>query len=135
MYDHYPLISAPSLSMSELVCKTFDEHNTSAVIGKWLKTRHAMYQDWFKSLRDRQAGSQWQEGQMLAWNKGDFAPENIFCRTVDTCRVLPFVRSWTTNVYYHKTMLRPAHKSAAVLLTLVRHWLFTGLHVEWVADV
>ena len=58
--------------------------------------------------------------QMVAWNKGDFAPENVFCRTVDTGRLIPLDRTWTTHVYHHHSMKERKLSMMPVVFTMVR---------------
>jgi hypothetical protein len=70
----YSPIHPPRLSMSELICKTLD---------------HDAYWDWFLRVRERRHSalrSLRRGDQLLACSKGDFVPENIFMRTVDTAR-------------------------------------------------
>jgi hypothetical protein len=57
------------------------------------------YWDWLEVVRERKhdamkvAGGPLCDGsQLLLWNKGDFVPENVFCRTVDTGRLIPLDR-------------------------------------------
>lgn len=58
--------------------------------------------------------------QMIAWNKGEFAPENVFCRTVDTGRLIPLDRTWTTHVYHHHSMQERKLSMMPVVFTMVR---------------
>ena len=62
--------------------------------------------------------------QMVAWNKGDFAPENVFCRTVDTGRLIPLDRTWTTHVYHHHSMKERKLSMMPVVFTMVRRYRF-----------
>jgi hypothetical protein len=65
-----------------------------------------------------------QTKQMVAWNKGEFAPENVFCRTVDTGRLIPLDRTWTTHVYHHHSMRERKLGMMPVVFTMVRLYRF-----------
>lgn len=118
---HYSPIRAPSLSMSELVCKTLDCDTTDLLIDKWLEHRNDAYWDWFQRVRERKhVVNAAKKGQVLLWNKGAFVPENIFCRTVDTGRLIPLDRTWTTHVYHHKSMQERRFSMMPVVFTMVR---------------
>ncbi|KAH8114541.1 hypothetical protein DFH11DRAFT_226855 [Phellopilus nigrolimitatus] len=127
--EPYPIILPPPLTMSELICKSLDEDVTDMLIDKWLEHRHDAYWSWFGSLRDRRDSTQCTRGQMLAWNKGEFVPENFFCRTVDTGRVVPLDRTWTTHVYYHRTMQDRKLSMMPVVYTMLPEiMLLRGMH-------
>ena len=103
----YSLIHPPSMSMSELICKMLDHNATDVLIDKWLEHCNDAYRDWFLRVRERRhlaLRSLRRGDQLLAWGKGDFVPENIFMHTVDTARVIPLDRTWTTHVYHHRSM-------------------------------
>ncbi len=109
--------------MSELVCKTLDHDATDVLIDKWLEHRNDAYWDWFMHVRERRhsALQGLQRGeQLLAWSKGDFVPENIFMRTVDTARLIPLDRTWTTHVYHHRSMQDRKLSMMPVVFTMVR---------------
>lgn len=121
----YSPIHAPTLSMSELVCKTLDCDATDLLIDKWLEHRNDAYWDWFQRVRERKhVANAAKKGQVLLWNKGAFVPENIFCRTVDTGRLIPLDRTWTTHVYHHKSMQERRFSMMPVVFTMVRSCLF-----------
>lgn len=108
--------------MSELVCKTLDHDATDVLIDKWLEHRNDAYWDWFLRVRERRhlAMTALQRGeQLLAWSKGDFVPENIFMRTVDTARLIPLDRTWTTHVYHHRSMQDRKLSMMPVVFTMV----------------
>lgn len=104
----YNIFTPPSLCSSELICTILDHDSTDMLIDKWLEHRspgHDAYHDWFRDLRERKHAAQNpNKKQIVAWNKGDFVPENMFCRTVDTGRLIPLDRTWTTHVYHHKSL-------------------------------
>jgi len=120
----YSIFSPPSLSMSELVKTTLDHDSTDLLIDKWLEHHnngHDAYHEWFKDVRERKhvhCGR-----QIIAWNKGVFAPENVFCRTVDTGRLIPLDRTWTTHVYHHHSMQERRRSMMPVVLTMVSYLL------------
>lgn len=119
----YSPMQPPSLSMSELVCKTLDHDATDVLIDKWLEHRNDAYWDWFMHVRERRHSAlhALQRGeQLLAWSKGDFVPENIFMRTVDTARLIPLDRTWTTHVYHHRSMQDRKLSMMPVVFTMVR---------------
>lgn len=118
--DRYPIIAAPPLSMSELICKTYEDNVASALLDAWFKRHHKQFSDWFEKLRGGHEIPHRQRGQLLAWNTGEFAPENIFCRTVDTARVIPLDRTWTTHIYYHKIWRDHEQHLLKLLLSMVR---------------
>jgi hypothetical protein len=108
--------------MSELVCKTLDHDATDVLIDKWLEHRNDAYWDWFMHVRERRHSAMHglQRGeQLLAWSKGDFVPENIFMRTVDTARLIPLDRTWTTHVYHHRSMQDRKLSMMPVVFTMV----------------
>ena len=108
--------------MSELVCKTLDHDATDVLIDKWLEHRNDAYWDWFLRVRERRHSalrSLRRGDQLLAWSKGDFVPENIFMRTVDTARLIPLDRTWTTHVYHHRSMQDRKLSMMPVVFTMV----------------
>lgn len=120
----YTIFTPPSLSSSELICTTLDHDTTDVLIDKWLGHRSPgdddVYQDWFSDLSLRKNVAQNPtRRQMVAWNKGEFVPENIFCRTIDTGRLLPLDRTWTTRVYHHKSMSERKLSMMPVVFTMV----------------
>jgi hypothetical protein len=118
----YSPIQPPNISMSELVCKTLDHDATDVLIDKWLEHRNDAYWDWFMHVRERRHSALHglQRGeQLLAWSKGDFVPENIFMRTVDTARLIPLDRTWTTHVYHHRSMQDRKLSMMPVVFTMV----------------
>lgn len=128
IYEPYPITSPPPLSMSELICKTLNEDVTDLLIDKWLEHRHDVYWDWFGDLRNK-IPSQCLRGQLLAWNKGDFVPENFFTRTVDTGRIIPLDRTWITHVYHHHTMQDRKLSMMPVIYTILPEiMLLRGMH-------
>ena len=119
----YSPLQPPSISMSELVCKTLDHDATDVLIDKWLEHRNDAYWDWFLRVRERRHSalhSLRRGDQLLAWSKGDFVPENIFMRTVDTARLIPLDRTWTTHVYHHRSMQDRKLSMMPVVFTMVR---------------
>jgi hypothetical protein len=121
----YSPIQPPRLSMTELVCKTLDHDATDVLIDKWLEHRNDAYWDWFMRVRERRHSalrSLRRGDQLLAWSKGDFVPENIFMRTVDTARLIPLDRTWTTHVYHHRSMQDRKLSMMPVVFTMVRGW-------------
>lgn len=66
--------------------------------------------------------------QLILWSKGDFMPENVFCRTVDTGRLIPLDRTWTTHVYHHRTMQDRKLSMMPVVFTMVRKLTLGPLH-------
>lgn len=119
---YYSIFNPPNLSMSELVKTTLDHDSTDMLIDKWLEHRnhaHDAYHEWFMDVRERKHAIS-QRKQIVAWNKGEFVPENIFCRTVDTGRLIPLDRTWTTHVYHHKSMQERKLSMMPVVFTMVR---------------
>src|SRR6202050_242810 len=115
---HYSAIGKPpSLASSELVCKSLDHGATDLLIDKWLENRNDAYWDWFQGVRERKHTGKY--NQLLMWNKGEFVPENIFCRTVDSGRVIPLDRTWTTHVYHHRSMMERKLSMMPVVFTMV----------------
>jgi hypothetical protein len=106
--------------MSELVCKTLDHSITDMMIDKWLENRNNAYSDWFRGLREKKHAANDQRSQVIIWNKGEFVPENVFCRTVDTGRLIPLDRTWTTHVYHHRSMHDRNLSMMPVVFTIVR---------------
>ncbi|KAF9465263.1 hypothetical protein BDZ94DRAFT_1254119 [Collybia nuda] len=126
----YSIFSPPSLSMSELVKTTLDHDSTDMLIDKWLehRTPHDSYHDWFRLVRDRKHAHS-QTKQIIAWNKGTFMPENVFCRTVDTGRLIPLDRTWTTHVYHHQSMQERKRSMMPVVFTMLPElMLLRGMH-------
>ncbi|KAF9493623.1 hypothetical protein BDN71DRAFT_1450113 [Pleurotus eryngii] len=128
---HYSIFTPPSLSMSELVKKTLDSDATDMLIDKWLEHRgngHDAYFDWFQGIRERKCAHSHMK-QMLLWNKGEFVPENIFCRTVDTRRLIPLDRTWTTHVYHHRSMQDRKLSMMPVVFTMLPElMILRGMH-------
>ncbi|KAJ3562049.1 hypothetical protein NP233_g9818 [Leucocoprinus birnbaumii] len=129
----YNIFTPPSLSSSELICTTLDHDSTDMLIDKWLEHRspgHDAYHDWFRDLRTRKHAAQNpNKKQIIAWNKGEFVPENVFCRTIDTGRLIPLDRTWTTHVYHHKTMSERKLSMMPVVFTMLPElMLLRGMH-------
>jgi hypothetical protein len=122
--------------MSELVCKTLDNESTDCLIDKWLEHRNDAYWDWFRGVRQRKHAANAQSGQMLVWNKGEFVPENIFCRTVDTGRLIPLDRTWTTHVYHHRSMQDRKLSMMPVVFTMVRRLcILIFIHISYIIQL
>ena len=122
---HYSIFSPPTLSMSELVKTTLDHDSTDMLIDRWLEYRNTgpdPYYEWFKDVRERKHSHA--TNQIIAWNKGEFLPENIFVRTVDTGRLIPLDRTWTTHVYHHHSMQDRKLSMMRVVFTMVRFLAF-----------
>ena len=114
--------------MSELIKTTLDHESTDMLIEKWLEHRssaHDAYHEWFREVRARKHHQNIQNKfkQLIAWNKGEFVPENLFCRTVDTGRLIPLDRTWTTHVYHHHSMSERKLSMLPVVFTMVRSCL------------
>ncbi|KAF8651968.1 hypothetical protein AX16_004611 [Volvariella volvacea WC 439] len=128
----YSLFSPPSLSMSELVKTTLDHESIDVLIDRWLEHRstgHDAYHDWFREIRERKHQALSHKKQILAWNKGEFVPENVFCRTVDTGRLIPLDRTWTTHVYHHHSMQERKLSMMPVVFTMLPElMLLRGMH-------
>ncbi|KAF9564364.1 hypothetical protein CPC08DRAFT_705315 [Agrocybe pediades] len=126
----YSIFSPPRLSMSELVKTTLDHDSTDMLIDKWLEHHnigHDAYHEWFRDIRDRK--HEHCGRQIIAWNKGVFAPENVFCRTVDTGRLIPLDRTWTTHVYHHHSMQEKRRSMLPVVSTMLPElMLLRGMH-------
>lgn len=118
--QRYSALSQPTLAMSELVCKTLDHDATDMLIDKWLEHRNDAYWEWFQAVRERKHAFNTLRRQVIVWNKGDFVPENIFCRTVDTRRLIPLDRTWSTHVYHHRSMQDRKLSMMPVVFTMVR---------------
>lgn len=106
--------------MSELVKTTLDHDSTDMLINRWLEHRnftHDVYHEWFRDVRERKHAHS--RKQTVVWNKGDFLPENVFCRTVDTGRLIPLDRTWTTHVYHHPSMQERKLSMMPVVFTMV----------------
>ncbi|KAF8482387.1 hypothetical protein DFH94DRAFT_627293 [Russula ochroleuca] len=135
----YSPTQPPSLSMSELVCKTLDHDATDVLIDKWLEHRNDAYWDWFMHVRERRHSAlhALKRGeQLLAWSKGDFVPENIFMRTVDTARLIPLDRTWTTHVYHHRSMQDRKLSMMPVVFTMLPElMLLRGMHDHGCDDI
>jgi len=117
---HYSIFSPPSLSMTELIKTTLDHDSTDMLIERWLEHTNTgldAYQAWFKDARERMQKDNTK--QTVAWNKGEFAPEHVFCRTVDTNRLMPLDRTWTTHVYHHHSMQDRKRSMMPVVFTMV----------------
>lgn len=125
--------------MSELVCKTLDHDATDVLIDKWLEHRNDAYWEWFMRVRERRHSAlrTLQRGeQLLAWSKGDFVPENIFMRTVDTARMIPLDRTWTTHVYHHHSMQDRKLSMMPVVFTMLPElMLLRGMHDHGCDDI
>lgn len=118
---HYSIFSPPNLSMTELIKTTLDHDSTDMLIDKWLEYRstgHDAYFEWFRDVRERKHSHATK--QLITWNKGEFLPENIFVRTVDTGRLIPLDRTWTTHVYHHHSMQDRKLSMMRVVFTMVR---------------
>ncbi|KAF8073987.1 hypothetical protein FPV67DRAFT_1560267 [Lyophyllum atratum] len=130
--QYYSIFSPPSLSMSELVKTTLDHDSTDMLIDRWLDHRghgHDAYHEWFRDVRERKHAAHSQTKQTIAWNKGEFAPENVFCRTVDTGRLIPLDRTWTTHVYHHQSFQdRNLPMTPVVFTMLPELMLLRGMH-------
>ncbi|KAH8818636.1 hypothetical protein DL96DRAFT_1621623 [Flagelloscypha sp. PMI_526] len=128
---HYSPFWIPSLSMSELVKTTLDHESTDMLIDKWLEHRgsgHDAYHEWFLDVRERKHAAS-QRKQIIAWTKGEFVPENIFCRTVDTGRLIPLDRTWTTHVFHHRSMSDRKLSMMPVVFTMLPElMLLRGMH-------
>ena len=107
--------------MSELVKTTLDHKSTDTLIDKWLEhcNGNDAYHEWFQVVRERKHA--YAQKQTVAWNKGEFLPENVFCRTVDTGRLIPLDRTWTTHVYHHHSMQERKLSMMPVVFTMVCH--------------
>ncbi|KAJ7701464.1 hypothetical protein B0H17DRAFT_1167383 [Mycena rosella] len=127
---HYSLFSPPSLSMSELVKTSVGHDSTDLLIDKWLEHRgygHDAYHDWFRDVRERKHAAH--DQQSIVWNKGEFVPENIFSRTVDTGRLIPLDRTWTTHLYHHRSMQERKLPMMPVVFTMLPElMLLRGMH-------
>ncbi|EIW81204.1 hypothetical protein CONPUDRAFT_165415 [Coniophora puteana RWD-64-598 SS2] len=132
----YSALSQPRLSMSELVCKTLDHEVTDMLIDKWLEHRNDAYWDWFQAVRERKHAANALRRQIVVWNKGEFVPENVFCRTVDTGRLIPLDRTWTTHVYHHKSMQDRKLSMMPVVFTMLPElMLLRGMHDHGCDDI
>ncbi|KAF6748498.1 hypothetical protein DFP72DRAFT_992192 [Ephemerocybe angulata] len=131
---NYSIFHPPSLEMSELVKTTLDHDSTDMLIEKWLEHRsnaHDAYHDWFRDVRERKLYHRITSHmkQIIAWNKGEFVPENVFCRTVDTGRLIPLDRTWTTHVYHHHSMSERKLSMLPVVFTMLPElMLLRGMH-------
>ncbi|KIK69783.1 hypothetical protein GYMLUDRAFT_34180 [Collybiopsis luxurians FD-317 M1] len=111
--QHYSPFRPPSLSMTELIKTTLDEDSVYELINRWFERPQDLWTDWFcsrKYARDQK--------QILVWNKGDFLLENIFCRTIDTGRLVP-LRTWTTHIYYHRSIQDRKRPMKPVVFTML----------------
>ncbi|KAF9006840.1 hypothetical protein BDZ89DRAFT_1079563 [Hymenopellis radicata] len=129
--QYYSLFSPPSLTMTELVKTTLDHDSTDMLIDKWLEHRgstHDAYHEWFRDVRERKHAHNHSK-QIIVWNKGEFVPENIFCRTVDTGRLIPLDRTWTTHVYHHQSMEERKLSMMPVVFTMLPElMILRGMH-------
>ncbi|KAF5344868.1 hypothetical protein D9758_011574 [Tetrapyrgos nigripes] len=126
---HYSPLSPTSLDQTELVKTTLDDDSTLMLIDKWLEHRqpHEAYYEWFRDSRDRRQIPN--QRQILIWNKGEFDTTNIFCRTVDTGRLMPLHRMWTTHVYCHRSMQERKLPMLQVVFTMLPELLLLrGMH-------
>lgn len=140
--------------MSELVCKTLDHDATDVLIDKWLEHQNGAYWDWFTRVRERRhaaaaavavasndpsskaSAKDPSSGQVLLWNKGEFVPENVFCRTVDTGRLIPLDRTWSTHVYHHASLQDRKLSMMPVVFTMLPElMLLRGMHDHGSDDV
>ncbi|KAJ7597347.1 hypothetical protein C8J56DRAFT_919802 [Mycena floridula] len=106
MSRRYSPFRVPLLSDSELVKTTLDHESTDMLIDKWLEHRnngHDSYNEWFQNVRERKHAYS-QSKQAVVWNKGEFAPEYLFVRTVDTGRLIPLDRTWSTQLFHHSSL-------------------------------
>jgi len=127
---------------------TLDHDSADMLIDKWLEhrsNRHNAHHDWFRNIRERKhnvnagatatvnVAANGRDGtlgkQVIAWNKGEFMPENVFCRTVDTGRLIPLDRTWTTHVYHHQLMQERKLSMMPVVFMMVRSILFAFHHL------
>jgi hypothetical protein len=126
---HYSKFRWPTIAMSELACKTLDHDHVDVLIDKWLE-HPGSYWDWFERVRERKHQAIQRDGlsgngsllpgsQLLLWNKGDFVPENVFSRTVDTGRLIPLDRTWSTHVYHHHSLQDRKLSMMPVVFTMV----------------
>ncbi|KAI3618306.1 mynd finger domain-like protein [Moniliophthora roreri] len=133
----YSLFTPPTLDMTELVEDTLDHDKTDMLIDKWLEHRghpHDAYHDWFLSIRERKHAHN--QKQTLLWNKGDFCPENVFIRTVDSGRLIPLDRTWRTHVYYHRSMQDRKLPMMPVVFTMLPELvLLRGMHDNGCDDI
>ena len=119
----YSPFKPPSLSSSELVCKSLEHDATDMLIDKWLEHRNDAYWEWFRGVRERKHAAHITNNQALVWNKGEFVPENLFTRTVDSGRLIPLDRTWTTHVYHHSSMQERKLSMMPVVFTMVRGFI------------
>ncbi|KIY71989.1 hypothetical protein CYLTODRAFT_418367 [Cylindrobasidium torrendii FP15055 ss-10] len=129
--QYYSIYNPPSLSMTELEKTTLDHDATDMLIDKWLEHRclpHDAYLEWFRDIRERKHINS-RKRQALLWNKGEFVPENIFCRTVDTGRLIPLDRTWTTHVYHHRSLQDRNLSMMHVVFTMLPElMILRGMH-------
>ncbi|KAJ7643798.1 hypothetical protein FB45DRAFT_736502 [Roridomyces roridus] len=127
---HYSLFSPPYLSTSELVKTTLDHDSTDMLIDQWLQYRgygHDAYHEWFRDVRERRHAAF--DKQSIVWNKGDFVPENLFCRTIDTGRLIPLDRTWKTHLYHHRSIKERKLPMMPVVFTMLPElMLLRGMH-------
>ncbi|KIY46715.1 hypothetical protein FISHEDRAFT_46722 [Fistulina hepatica ATCC 64428] len=128
---YYSPLRPTTLAMSELVETTLDHDSTDMLIDKWLEHRgnaHDAYHEWFLDVRERKHAIAHKK-QMLLWTKGDFMPENIFCRTVDTGRLIPLDRTWKTHVYCHCSVNERKRTTMSVVFTMLPElMILRGMH-------
>ncbi|KAK2465403.1 hypothetical protein APHAL10511_002757 [Amanita phalloides] len=132
-HRRYSIFQPPSLDMTDLVKTTLDHDSTDMLIDKWLEHRNGgldVYHEWFRDIRERRhAHAVSHKQQIIAWNKGDFVPENVFCRTVDTGRLIPLDRTWTTHVYHHHSMSERKLSMMPVVFTMLPElMILRGMH-------
>lgn len=122
IYPRYPLISFPPLSRSGLDCKIVSEERNSQRLREWHEAFHRpnLFPNWLKKVRERTTSGDAVESQkqILLWTKGSYTFRNVFARTVDTGRLLPLDRTWTTHIYYHNTL--PAMVTLFLYFSMVR---------------
>ncbi|KAF9475063.1 hypothetical protein BDN70DRAFT_884176 [Pholiota conissans] len=121
--------------MSELIKTTLNGDSTDLLMDKWLdhdrNIAHDTYHEWFKDVRERRHNdiANLAEKQVIAWNKGAFSPENVFCRTVDTGRLISLGRTWTTHVYHHHAIQERQLSMMRVVFTMLPElMLLRGMH-------
>ncbi|KAM6494447.1 hypothetical protein JOM56_010808 [Amanita muscaria] len=127
----YSIFRPPRLSMTELVKTTLDHDSTDMLIQRWLQHQNSgldAYHEWFRDIREKRRACA-NKHQVIAWNKGEFAPENVFCRTVDTGRLIPLDRTWTTHVYHHHSMSERKLSMDPVVFTMLPElMILRGMH-------
>jgi hypothetical protein len=147
-------------STDMLIDKWLEHRGGSAVCGRTatggLGGDHIndAYHDWFREVRERKHNATQRANanaaaaaagkgesvkryphQTIAWNKGVFVPENVFCRTVDTGRLIPLDRTWTTHVYHHHSMHERKLSMMPVVFTMVCVSLRCNNHVGFITSI